>query len=210
MKSSGNPMLLIGLTGGIGSGKSTVSHLFTALGAPVIDADLAAREIVEPGMPALREITVRFGSGILRSDGSLDRGLLRKQVFSNREARLNLEAILHPHIRTRMAEQLAELAAPYAILAIPLLLESGQTDNVDRILVVDCPEQLQIERACQRDGMKSVQAEAIMVAQCLRPERLAAADEIIDNSGSQEELADQVRDLHEKYLYLSSQPRSGV
>lgn len=199
-------MLVIGLTGGIGSGKSTVTALFTALGIPVIDADQVAREMVAPGSPALQQVVDRFGSDVLNPDGSLNRARMRELVFADPETRRDLEAILHPRIRTATSEQLAGLDTPYAILAIPLLVETSGTDRVDRVLVVDLPEQQQIERVCSRDNITEEQARAILTAQCSRAQRLAAADDVIDNSGDREALAAQVRALHEKYLALSRQP----
>ncbi len=193
-------MLSIGLTGGIGSGKSTVSTLFAELGVPVIDADVAAREVVEPGEPALKEIATRFGEEILNPNGTLKRTSLRERVFADPQARKALEAILHPRIRSRMAEQLAALEAPYAILAIPLLVESGGSYELDRVLVVDLPEEEQIKRVCRRDGITPEQAEAILQAQCSRSERLAIANDVIENSGDLAALKAQVLTLHRKYL----------
>jgi dephospho-CoA kinase len=196
-------MLIIGLTGGVGSGKSTVSRLFEALGVPVIDADLVAREVVEPGEPALEEITAHFGSRILTPEGTLDRGKLREMVFADGEMRKELESILHPRIRARMEEHLGALDAPYAILSIPLLVETGRSDRVNRILVVDSPDETRIERACRRDGISRERAQSILNAQCSRAERLAVADDVIDNSGPPEDLEKQVKDLHRMYLHLA-------
>ncbi len=192
-------MLTIGLTGGIGSGKSTVSTLFAELGVPVIDADVAAREVVEPGEPALSEIAARFGEEILNPDGTLNRSKLREAVFADPTARKELEAILHPRIRSRMAEQLSALEAPYTILSIPLLVESGGAYNLDRVLVIDLPEDEQLNRVCQRDGIGREQAAAILQAQCSRSERLAIADDVIENSGDLAALKAQVLALHRKY-----------
>jgi dephospho-CoA kinase len=196
-------MLIIGLTGGIGSGKSTVEELFADLGVPVIDADQAAREVVAPGEPALDAIVTRFGREILNPDGSLDRGRLREYIFEDDAARKELEALLHPPIRARMQAQLEGLDTPYAILSIPLLIESGRTDTVDRVLVVDVSEQQQTERVCRRDGISEQQARAILAAQVSRQERLAAADDVIDNSGSRAALEAQVQALHRSYLTIS-------
>jgi dephospho-CoA kinase len=159
--------------------------------------------VVLPGTPALQQITDRFGTMALNPDGSLNRTRLRELVFADPKARLDLESILHPRIRAAMAAQLATLDTPYAILAIPLLIETGGTDRVDRVLVVDLPEQQQLERVCGRDGIPEEQARSILAAQCSREQRLAAADDIIDNRGDREALAAQVRALHEKYLALS-------
>lgn len=199
-------MLVIGLTGGIGCGKSAVAERFRRLGVPVIDADEAAREVVEPGTPGLARVRERFGEQVIGADGRLDRRRLREIVFSDPQARRDLEQILHPLIRRHMRRQLASLQVPYAILAIPLLLETGQTGEVDRVLVVDCPEAQQIERVCSRDGMDAASARAILAAQASREQRLQAADDVIDNSGPLEQLASQVRALHRKYLALAHAP----
>ena len=196
-------MLIIGLTGGIGCGKTAVTDLFAELGVPVIDADRVAREVVEPGQPALEKIRLRFGDELLRSDGSLKRDRLRELIFSDEQARLELEAILHPLIRRRMRDRLKILKADYAILAIPLLLETGQGETVNRILVVDCPEDEQIQRVCSRDGISRERVRRILSAQSSRPERLAAADDVIDNSGTLAELTPQIQALHQSYLALS-------
>jgi dephospho-CoA kinase len=197
-------MLVVGLTGGIGSGKSTVAELFSKLDIPVIDADQASRAVVQPGQPALETIVSRFGSDVLNPDGSLNRGRLRELIFSDDDARKELEALLHPLIRTWMQEQLQGLDTPYAILSIPLLIESGRMDTVDRVLVVDLPEQQQIERVCRRDDISEQQAHAILETQVSRQRRLAAADDIIDNSAGPNALEDQVQALHLMYLALSS------
>jgi len=195
--------LVIGLTGGIGCGKSRVCELFAELGTPIIDADRLAREAVEPGQPALREIVQRFGAAILRADGRLDRAELRRLIFDQPEARRALEAILHPRIRALMLERLRQLSAPYAILAIPLLLESGRPEEVERVLVVDCEEVQQVERTSRRDGVPAEQVRAILAAQAGRAARLAAADDVIDNSGPPTALPPQVAELHRRYLALA-------
>jgi len=196
-------MLVIGLTGGIGCGKSAVTDLFTRLGVPVIDADETARQVVEPGTPALRQISERFGKQVILVDGRLDRRRLRHIVFSDPQARRDLEGILHPLIRQQMRQHLETLQTPYAVLSIPLLLETGQADTVDRVLVVDCPEALQIERVCRRDDIDPAQARDILTAQVSRQQRLQAADDLIDNSGTLERLIPQVEALHRKYLSQS-------
>ena len=196
-------MLIIGLTGGIGCGKTAVTERFAELGVPVIDADRVAREVVEPGQPALEKVRLRFGDELLRSDGSLKRDRLRELIFSDEQARLDLEAILHPLIRRRMRDRLKILKADYAILAIPLLLETGQGETVNRILVVDCPEEEQIQRVCSRDGISRERVRKILSAQSSRTERLAAADDVIDNSGTLTELTPQIQALHQSYLALS-------
>jgi len=196
-------MLVVGLTGGIGSGKSSVSDLFEDLGVPVIDADIVAREVVEPGEQALREIIGQFGEGVLTPDGRLDRRQLRERVFQDEAARKALEGILHPRIRQRMRERLTRLDAPYAIFSVPLLVETGQHLAVDRVLVVDCPPEEQIRRIRARDNSSAEQARAILAAQIPRNQRLRLADDVIDNSGAIEALERQVRALHQKYLDLA-------
>lgn len=198
-------MFVIGLTGGIGSGKTTVSDRFAALGVPVIDADLVAREVVEPGQPGLARVIGHFGPDLLTNEGRLDRDRLRQRVFSDPEARQALEAILHPLIRARMQERLAALRTPYAILAIPLLTETGRRDLVDRILVVDIPEAQQLERVQRRNGMDREEIRAILAAQSSRSKRLAIADDIIDNSGDLPALVAQIDRLHGEYLRLAAQ-----
>ena len=197
-------MLVIGLTGGIGSGKSTVANLFAEIGVTVIDADVIARELVEPGMPALVAIEDEFGPNILDDDGRLDRQHLRQIIFSNPVARRRLEAILHPLIRAEMNNRLTTVTGPYCIVVIPLLFEVGQTDMMDRILVVDCPEQLQIERIKTRDNMPEEQIRAIIRSQATRDERLDQADDIIVNDSGQDRLKQRVVELHRKYLELAA------
>lgn len=196
-------MLRIGLTGGIGSGKSAAAAAFSRLGVPVIDADIIARDVVKPGCPALTDIAAVFGQEVLLSDDSLDRKALRQRIFAEPELRKRLEAILHPRIRESMQQRLDALDAPYAILVIPLLLESGQRDMVDRILVVDTPENLQIQRTSTRDGVSAGDVEAIMAAQCDRDTRLAAADDLLINDDSLEILESRVAALHQRYLAAS-------
>jgi dephospho-CoA kinase len=196
-------MFRVGLTGGIGCGKSTVSDIFTSLGVPVIDSDVIAREVVEPGKDGLRQIVEHFGQKVLNPDGTLNREHLRNTVFADATARSDLEKILHPLIRKRSNEQLAKLNSPYAILSIPLLVENELTNAVDRVLVVDCAEQTQIERICARDGITPDKAEAILAAQCSRNQRLEVADDIIDNDQPLAELKNKVESLHYSYLLLS-------
>ncbi len=196
-------MLKVGLTGGICSGKSTVSNIFSSLGVPIIDSDIIAREVVEPGEAGLEQIVTHFGENTLNPDGTLNRKQMRNLVFDNSEARKELENILHPLIRRRSDEQLAKLNTPYAILSIPLLVETGLTSAVDRVLVVDCPEEIQIERICRRDGTTPEQARAILESQSSRSKRLEAADDIIDNSQPLEDLRGIVDSLHKKYLSLT-------
>ncbi|MEJ1489446.1 MAG: dephospho-CoA kinase [Candidatus Sedimenticola sp. (ex Thyasira tokunagai)] len=196
-------MFVIGVTGGIGCGKSSVTDCFTELGVPVIDADQTSREVVEPGEPALEEIVRLFGPETLQADGSLDRRYLREKIFQDSSSRKRLEELLHPIIRQRMQLQLSELTADYAIFSIPLLVETGGNNSVDRILVVDCPTPLQIERIVHRDGITPAQAEGILNAQCNREERLAVADDIIDNSGTIGQLHILVEQLHKKYTQMA-------
>lgn len=197
--------LRIGLTGGIGSGKSTVSRLFEQRGVPVYDADVISRELVEPGQPALTEIVEQFGAAMLTHDGRLDRAALRALIFSNGEAREQLQTILHPRIRTELQRCAAQCTAPYCLLVIPLLLESRLESSVDRILVVDVDEQTQLQRASTRDGVSTDQIAEIMRSQITRQQRLAAADDLIHNVGDQDALASQVAELHRQYLRLASQ-----
>jgi len=196
-------MLVVGLTGGIGSGKSRVSERFTTLGVPVIDADLLARDLVAPGQPALMEIVQAFGPQVLAKDGGLDRRALRRHIFNHDTERQCLEGILHPRIRTAMRERLRTLEAPYATLVIPLLIETGQGDLCHRLLVVDLPEPLQIERVGRRDACTTEQVRAILRTQCSREQRLAAADDLIDNSGDLAHLLAQVDALHQRYMSLA-------
>ncbi len=197
-------MLRIGLTGGIGSGKSAVCERFTKLGAPVIDTDTIARDLVKPGEPALLQIAELFGEEVIQANGSLDRARMRELVFIDEAKRAQLEALLHPLIRQEMQRQIALLKTPYVILAIPLLIEKGWQQQLDRVLVVDCSEALQRERALKRDGSSPQTIDAIIASQVGRDERLAAADDIIDNNGSIEALQGQVEALHRHYLALNN------
>ncbi len=200
------PRLVVGLTGGVGSGKSTAAGFFREFGVPVIDADEIARELTLPGQPALREIAEAFGTEVLDAQGRLDRAALRRIAFADEDARRRLEAILHPRIRERMEEALAEVAeAPYAILVIPLLLEARQQDLVDRVLVVDADPALQVRRVMARDGVDEAQVRAIMAAQVDRETRLAAADDLILNEDDLDELKRQVQALHQRYLKLAGE-----
>lgn len=193
-------MLRVGLTGGVASGKSTVSAIFAELGAGVVDTDVIAREVVAPGEPALAAITAEFGDTVLLEDGTLDRARLRRLVFHDASRRKALEAILHPRIRTAALERVAALEAPYALVVVPLLLESGFAELVDRILVVDCPQAQQLERLKQRDRVGEADARAMLAAQTDRQTRLARADDVIDNSGSLAATRAQVERLHARYL----------
>ena len=197
--------LIIGLTGGIGSGKSEVSRRFAALGIDVIDADQVARDVVERGTPALDAITKHFGKDILLAEGSLNRARLREIIFNNADEKQWLEQLLHPIINQRIREQLAASNTPYCILSSPLLLETEQYLLVDRILVVDTSETLQIERASKRDANQETQIRAIMKTQLTRSERCSRATDIIQNHGELEELDEQIDKLHCLYLELAEQ-----
>lgn len=190
----------IGLTGGIASGKSTVAGMFAELGVPVIDTDLVAREVVAPGSPALAEIVAAFGGEVLTPDGRLDRAALRARVFADPADRHRLESILHPRIRQRTLEIAARTGGPYQLIVVPLLLESGFTELVDQVVVVDCPEADQRQRLQARDQARPPEAERMMAAQTSREARLAAADAVIDNSGSIAATREQVAALHARYL----------
>lgn len=201
-------MFKIGLTGGIASGKSTISDLFHERhGVPVIDADLVAREVVAPGSATLGLIVERFGVSVLTSEGELNRRELRELIFAGNHRRAQLEAILHPVIKKEMLRQAAQLKASYCLFAIPLLVEANQQDLVDRVLVIDASEEAQIERLMRRDDVSEQQARSILAAQLDRDTRLAAADDIITNAGSIEDLVKQVDRLHQGYLHLSVKKR---
>lgn len=195
--------LRVGLTGGIASGKSTVANLFAELGVPVIDTDVIARQIVEPGKPALAEIVSAFGDDILTDDGRLDRAAMRRIVFSDDARRRELEAILHPGIRAETMAQSATAEGPYHVIVVPLLAESPMQDSMDRILVVDVPESVQLDRLLARDSESREQARRIIAAQVSRADRLAIADDIIRNDGALADTGRQVRDLHRRYLALA-------
>jgi dephospho-CoA kinase len=195
--------LVVGLTGGIGSGKSTVSAVFESLGVPVIDADQLAHQLVAPGQAALEEIRETFGERSITADGHLDRAFIRQRVFSNSDEKQKLESILHPRIRNRIVAWIAGLESPYCLVVIPLLLETGQTDLVDRILVVDTPENEQLTRVAARDGLSHNAILAIMDSQTDRETRLAAADDVIENSSDIASLESKIRKLHSYYLEIS-------
>lgn len=195
--------LIVGLTGGIGSGKTAVSDRFAALGITIVDADACARLVVEKGKPALASIAAHFGEDVLDTEGNLDRARLRQIVFANESERKWLESLLHPLIFEEMCLQLQQPASPYAIFASPLLVESGQTVLCQRILVVDVPEELQLQRTMSRDKNTAEQVKSIIASQADRTTRLAKADDVITNTGSTDDLTEQVRSLHEKYLALA-------
>lgn len=196
-------MLRVGLSGGIGSGKSTVADLFARHHVPVIDTDRIARDIVRPGEPALDQIVREFGKDVLDAGGNLDRARLRTRVFNDTDARLRLEAILHPRIRATMLSELSSLQAPYCLIVVPLLIETGFRELMDRVLVVDADEARQVERTTARDGVSVEAAHKILAAQAKREERLAQADDVIINNGTLEQLAREVERLHAQYLALS-------
>jgi dephospho-CoA kinase len=193
----------VGLTGGVGSGKSTVAGLFAKLGTPVLDADVIARELVVPGAPALARIVEAFGADILTAQGALDRPRLRRIIFGDPDRRKALEAILHPSIRAAMRERVDKLAGPYCVLCIPLLLETGQETEVDRILVVDTPHSLQYRRVMARDGLSAAEAAAMLRAQIGWRERLARADDVIVNDKGLAELERRVNELDRLYRDLA-------
>jgi dephospho-CoA kinase len=205
------PRLRIGLTGGIASGKSTAARRFDELGVPVVDADESSRRVAAPGSPGLAAVASRFGRNVLTANGELDRRALRDLIFADAAARRDLEAILHPLIRADLEQRAAAAPGPYVILAIPLLIESGDRSRVQRILVVDVDERVQLERLMARDGGTRQQAEAILAAQASRASRLHAADDVLVNTGSVSELRHAVDQLHQRYLCLSERfaARSG-
>jgi dephospho-CoA kinase len=192
--------LLVGLTGGIGSGKSAAADEFGKLGATVVDTDAISHQLTGAGGAALPEIEQVFGRGAIGADGALDRGRMRERVFADPAQRRALEGILHPLIREESRRRIAAAAGPYVVHVVPLLVESGEYGRrVDRVLVVDVPEELQVARV-RRRGLADEQIRRIIASQASRAERLAAADDVIDNAGSLEALQAQVRGLHEKYL----------
>ncbi len=193
---------VLGLTGGIGSGKSAAADAFAQLGIETIDADHAARWVVEPGRPALAKIVDRFGDTVLLDDGQLNRATLRERIFAEPEQRQWLEALLHPLIREEISQFLDAAQSPYAILVSPLLIESGQYKIVQRVLVVDVPSELQMERALQRDQVSEAQLRAIMQAQLTRDERLKHADDVLCNAADKSALQREVLRLHAYYLTL--------
>ena len=198
---SAHPWIL-GLTGGIGSGKSAAAEHFAALGVHVVDADHAARWVVEPGRPALSQIAEHFGEQVLQADGQLNRGALRALIFSDPEQRCWLEALLHPLIREEIADNLAQAQSPYAILVSPLLIESGQYTTTQRVLVIDVPQALQIQRTLKRDNTSEEQVHAILKVQASREDRLRHADDVLTNDRDLEALKTEVERLHDFYLTL--------
>ncbi|MBI3772320.1 MAG: dephospho-CoA kinase [Gammaproteobacteria bacterium] len=200
-------MFIVGLTGGIGSGKSTVARFFAEMGVPVIDADIIAREVVEPGQAALDEIITAFGPEMLDPDGRLDRTRLRREVFATPAKRQVLEAILHPRIRAEMEKRAADLNAPYCIFVIPLLVETGQRSHLDRVLVVDTRPEQQRQRVRERDALSDAEIDAILAVQTSRKDRLAVADDVITNNNDLNHLKTQVFDLNLRYIALAGQKK---
>ncbi len=197
---------VVGLTGGIGSGKSAAADCFAALGVGVVDTDAIAHELTAAGGAAMPALVAAFGADVAMADGALDRSRMRRLVFADPTARGRLEAILHPLIRTLSAERCRLAGSPYVILAVPLLVESGSyRERCDRIVAVDCPESLQISRVMARNGLSEAEVRAIMATQASRAERLAVADDVIANDGDLANLEMQVGELHREYLRLSSQ-----
>ncbi|MBY5923186.1 dephospho-CoA kinase [Ferrimonas balearica] len=194
---------IVGLTGGIGSGKSQVSALFEALDVTVVDADLIAREVVAPGTEGLAAIAEHFGAEILEADGSLNRAALRTRVFNDEAERRWLNALTHPLIRSEMVRRCREAPSEYALMVVPLMVENKLHTLVDRLLVVDLPEDQQRHRTASRDNTEGSEVDKIIARQASRAERLALADDVIDNSGSVEALSPQVRRLHQQYLTMA-------
>ncbi len=193
----------IGLTGGIASGKSTVANMFADLGIELVDTDVIAREVVEPGQPALAEIRDAFGNDVIDSEGQLDRRRLRAIVFADTSKRQQLEGILHPKIRDAAARQSAEATGPYHLVVVPLMVESPMRHEMQRVLVVDCSEDTQLERLLARDLESEEQARRMLAAQASREERLSIADDVVRNDGDLADTRRQVDDLHAFYLSLS-------
>lgn len=193
----------VGLTGGIASGKTAVADIFASLGAGVVDTDQVARDVVAPGQPGLEAVRREFGESVIRASGELDRRALREVVFADPVARRQLESLLHPLIRARTLEALEQMRTPYAVAVVPLLVETGFGDWVDRVAVVDCPREIQLERLMNRDGIDLDRAESMLSAQAGRQTRLAAADDVIDNGGSPESTHCQAQRLHALYQHLS-------
>jgi dephospho-CoA kinase len=195
--------LTVALTGGIGSGKSTVADIFNELGVPVIDTDAISRELVRPGSECLAKICQRFGNDIINKKGQLKRKALRKRIFQSPKDKVWLEKLLHPRIYEVSQRRIKEQTYPYVIVVIPLLIESGKKKSYNRVLVIDAPESLQIKRASERDGLSSEQIKLMIATQCPHSQRIAAADDIITNNGDLKSLKEQVQTLHQEYLQLA-------
>jgi dephospho-CoA kinase len=202
------PVWRVALTGGIASGKSTVSKLFAELGVPIIDADVIAREVVAPGTATVERIYERFGQDLKQRDGSLDRAALRRRIFADAAQRHQLESLVQPAIRARSEELAARVTGPYLIHVIPLLVETQSASRFDRVLLVDCPEETQLQRLQARDGCDLQQARIMLEAQASRAERLAVADDVILNDGAPAALRSEVAALHEKYRALAPSQRA--
>ncbi len=198
---------IVGLTGGIASGKSTVADFFAKLGVPIVDTDVIAREVVFPGSPALEDIRSLFGVSVIAADGSLDRRALRDIVFGNNQKRLQLEAILHPRIRDEADRQASAVTGPYVIIVVPLLFESPMREMMDRILVVDCDEETQLKRLLLRDNESEEQARRMIATQASREDRLSIADDVVTNNGGRNSVRDAVDDLHDSYVRLALERR---
>ena len=201
-------MLVVGITGGIGSGKTTAADRFGKLGVTVIDADIVARQVVEPGKPALQEIKVTFGKEVIGTDGHLNRSALRQVVFSDYEMKKKLENILHPKIFEEITRQLDQLVSIYAIVVIPLLAEGIRNYPLDRVLVIDAPVEQQLSRVSVRDQQSISQIKRILNSQATREKRNSMADDIIENSGSLEDLYEKINELHLQYLELANKKKS--
>ncbi|CAK9886022.1 MAG: Dephospho-CoA kinase [Candidatus Erwinia impunctatus] len=195
---------VVALTGGIGSGKTTVANLFAEYGVDIVDADIIAREIVEPGMPAWRALKAKFGPSLFSADGKLDRAALREHIFSHPEDKTWLNTLLHPLIQTETQRQLAECLSPWSLWVVPLLVENNLQHLADRVLVVDVDRDTQLSRTINRDGISHYQAEAIFAAQASRESRLAIADDIIDNSGPPSAVRARIAQLNQHYHQLAA------
>lgn len=200
-------MLRIGLTGGIGSGKSSAAAMFARRGVPVIDADEIAKQLVAPGQPAYERIIQRFGKEFVDADGFIDRGRLRRHVFDDPASRRELEAILHPRVRRQIQRQLRALRAPYCVIVIPLIFEANQQDLVDRILVIDATEDTQVQRVAARSSLADDEIRKIIAAQIGRNVRLRQAHDVITNEGELEQLEERVNAFHTRYLELAREQR---
>lgn len=200
--------LVVGLTGGIGSGKSAIADAFAALGVPIVDADVIAHELSAAGAAGSRTVADALGAAALAADGSLDRRWLREQAFADPRFRATLEGVLHPLIRSEADRRIAQWTAPYGLFVVPLLLErGGARERVQRVLVVDCPEETQVARVMKRSGLRDAEVRAIMAAQLSRRERLAQADDVIDNGGPRDAIAPQVAQLDRRYRALAADLR---
>ena len=195
-------MLIIGLTGGIGSGKSVASDKFKSLGITIVDADVASRTVVEPGKPALKEIEDHFGSGIITAEGKLDRNNLREIIATDPEERKWLESVTHPKIGEQITKEISESTSVYTLFVAPLLLETNSQEMCSRVVVVDVPKDVQIRRTAKRDKVSSNQVEQMVAAQMKREKRLEKADDVLLNNGTIEDLEKQVEELHKKYIQM--------